>query len=115
MTIKSTILSRFSDKNTPILSVRFRNDTAKTGEGDNGYISGVVTEGGVAVSRRVFCYYRRTGELIRVVRSDEQGLYRINGLRPSGIYYLTSVDNNDDGIQYNAVTQDLIVASEVAL
>lgn len=111
----STILPSINNRHITRLPIAMRSSTSKAGEGDNGFISGIVTEGGNPVARRVFCYYRKTGELIRTVRSNEQGVYRIDGLRPNSIYYLTSIDNNGDDIQYNAVTQDLIAASEVTL
>lgn len=87
--------------------------TLKNGQGDNGYISGIVTENSLPVSRRVMCYHRLTGVLLATTFSDDDGKYRFNGLVAGVKYFITSLDENDDGVQYNAVTQDLITASEV--
>lgn len=84
------------------------------GQGVSGYIQGKVTENGIGVARRVMCYRRRTGILLYKTISDENGDYRIDGLIAGLKYYVTSIDENNDGTQYNAVTQDLITASEVA-
>lgn len=83
------------------------------GQGATGYIKGKVTENNIGVSRRVMCYRRRTGVLLYKTMSDENGDYYIGGLIAGLRYFVTSIDENEDGIQYNAVTQDLIVASEV--
>lgn len=78
-----------------------------------GFIEGRVTELGIPVVRRVICYHRRTGVQVGSTYSNANGYYRIDGLIPNAKYYVTSIDNNSDGIQYNAVTQDLISASGV--
>ena len=83
------------------------------GEGADGRIVGVVTENGIAVSRRVMCYHRKSGALVRTVISGTDGSYELNGLVAGVKYFVTSVDENNDAVQYNAVTQDLITASEV--
>lgn len=81
--------------------------------GDDGYIKGIVTEGANPVVRRVMCYHRRTGALIDSTLSDSNGNYRFDNLIAGIKYFVTSVDENKDAVQYNAVTQDLITASEV--
>lgn len=83
------------------------------GQGTNGYIKGKVTENNIGVSRRVMCYRRRTGVLLYKTMSDENGDYYIGGLIAGLKYFVTSIDENEDSMQYNAVTQDLITASEV--
>ena len=88
------------------------NTQSAAGKGANGYISGIVTELGVVVSRRVNCYHRMSGILVSSVWSDNNGKYRFDGLIAGVKYYVTSLDSNDDAVQYNAVTQDLITASE---
>lgn len=87
--------------------------TLKNGQGDDGYISGIVTENSLPVSRRVMCYHRLTGIWLATTSSGDDGVYRFDGLVAGVKYFITSLDEADDGIQYNAVTQDLIVASEV--
>ena len=81
--------------------------------GSDGYIKGIVTEGTNPVARRVMCYHRRTGVLINTTLSDSAGGYRFDNLIAGVKYFVTSVDENNDAVQYNAVTQDLITASEV--
>lgn len=78
-----------------------------------GFISGVVTEQNVPVSRRVMCFHRKSARLISITYSGEDGRYTFKNLVPASEYFITSIDDNNDGIQYNAVTQDLIIASEV--
>lgn len=95
------------------LPVSYLGASRKAGQGDDGYIVGKVTEQGVPVSRRVMCYHRVSGVLVRTVRSDTSGDYRIDGLLKNTRYYITSIDEIGTDIQYNAVTQDLITASEV--
>lgn len=88
-------------------------NTLKAGQGNNGYITGIVTELSLPVIRRVMCYHRQTGLLLATDWSKDDGSYRFDGLIAGAKYFITSVDNNNDAVQYNAVTQDLIVASEV--
>lgn len=83
------------------------------GQGNNGYIKGKVTEQSLPVVRRVMCYHRTSKSLVNVVWSDVSGNYFIDGLIAGSKYYVTSIDDNSDSTQYNAVTQDLITASEV--
>ena len=63
--------------------------------------------------RRVMCYHRLTGALLATTISSADGSYRFDDLIAGVKYFITSVDENNDGVQYNAVTQDLITASEV--
>lgn len=95
------------------LPAGLRGDNIKNGQGDTGYIKGKTTEKGVPVSRRVMCYHRLTGELVASTWSELDGSYQLNGLVSNVAYFVTSIDENNDSVQYNAVTQDLIVASEV--
>lgn len=105
----SVILKKLSVFKAPIkLRVYIRN-----GEGINGFIEGVVTERSIPVSRKVCCYHRLSNELLSIVRSSDSGRYRFDGLIAGSKYYITSLDEDEDGAQYNAVTQDLITASEV--
>lgn len=92
------------------MSVR---ESAVSGTGDSGYITGIVTENNVGVARRVMCYHRRSGILVSIVLSGIDGKYRFDNLIAGVQYFITSLDENGDAVQYNAVTQDLITASEV--
>lgn len=83
------------------------------GQGADGYIANKVLEDGVPVSRRVMCYHRKSGILVNSTWSDSNGDYRIDSLIAGVTYYLTALDENGDEEQYNAVTQDLIVASRL--
>ena len=96
------------------LPVALRGDKIKNGQGDNGYIVGVVTELSLPVVRRVMCYHRLTGALLATTISSADGSYRFDDLIAGVKYYVTSVDESKGAVQYNAVTQDLITASEVA-
>ena len=93
-------------KNAILLSAL--NNTRKTG-----FISGQTTEGGIAVSARVMCYHRMSGRLVDTTYSNDNGYYRFMGLIAGVKYYVTSLDENNNSTRYNAVTQDLITASEV--
>lgn len=88
-------------------------NNTNAGQGDTGYIKGIVTENKAPVSRRVMCYHRLSGELVNSVWSKSDGGYYIDGLIAGVTYFVTSVDESGDGVQYNAVTQDLVTASEV--
>lgn len=87
----------------------------KQGEGADGFIAGIVTEKELPVIRRVMCYHRKSGTLLKTTWSDINGHYRFDGLVANLAYFITSVDENVDAVQYNAVTQDLVAASEVIL
>jgi len=84
-----------------------------SGAGSDGFIKGVVTEKGLPVSRRVMCYHRKSGALISSTWSDLNGNYNISGLVAGIRYFVTSIDEDGNEPQYNAVTQDLITASGV--
>ena len=79
----------------------------------NGVIVGTVKEKGSPVSRRVFCYSRKNGVLVASTTSDVNGDYRFSGLALNPDYYVVSLDENGDKVQYNAVIQDLIRAKKV--
>lgn len=79
----------------------------------NGVITGTVKEKGKPVSRRVFCYARNNGVLVSTTTSDVNGDYRFGGLAINPDYYVVSLDENGDKVQYNAVIQDLIRAKKV--
>lgn len=81
------------------------------GAGDTGFIVGKVTEKGLPVARVVRCHHRRTGALIAETISDDSGHYAFNNLVNGVEYYILSVDDSDDGVQYNAVIQDSVLAS----
>lgn len=85
----------------------------KQGRGRYAAISGVIMENNIPVSRRVFCYLRRSGALIGITRSDENGNYQFTDLSLKANYYIVSLDENGDAQQYNAVVQDLITPNEV--
>lgn len=93
------------------LSKKLRSSVNLDGQGDNGYIEGVVTEEGIAVSRRVMCYSRRTGILVGTTYSKPNGEYRFDNLVSGLKYFITSIDEDNSSVQYSAVTQDLIAAS----
>lgn len=108
----TTSLRKIRPINIPAI---LRGDYIKNGQGDRGYITGIITEQSLPVSRRVFCYHRLTGMLVADELSMADGSYRFDGLVAGVKYYITSIDENNDGIQHNAVTQDLVIASEVAV
>lgn len=87
----------------------------RSGQGDTGYIASMVLEDGAPVARRVFCYHRATGQLSGSTWSNENGEYRIDGLIAGVIYFLTSLDEEEDLYQFNAVSQDLIAAKPLDL
>ena len=80
---------------------------------DNGTIIGTVKEKGKPVPRRVFCYERKNGTLAATTISDANGDYEFKGLALNPDYYVVSIDENGDKVQYNAVIQDLIRAKKV--
>lgn len=82
-----------------------------TGRGRGGYIAGRVFEKEIPVARRVMCYHRRTGSLVNSTYSDDDGNYYFDDLEPNTNYFVISLDENNDAVQYNAVVQDLIAAS----
>ena len=80
---------------------------------ENGIITGTVKEKGAPVSRRVFCYERKNGTLAATTTSDADGNYQFRTLALNPDYYVVSLDENGDKVQYNAVIQDLIRAKKV--
>ncbi|AAZ18873.1 hypothetical protein Psyc_1020 [Psychrobacter arcticus 273-4] len=76
-------------------------------------IVGTVKESGLPVSRRVFCYLRENGSLVATTTSNASGEYQFDGLALNPDYYIVSLDENGDTVQYNAVIQDLIRATKV--
>lgn len=74
----------------------------------NGSITGRVLENGLPVSRRVMLYERATGVYAGQMRSDSNGYYTFKRTRESLTYFIVSVDDSNDGVQYNLVGQDLI-------
>ncbi len=97
------------------LPVYLQGNNANTGQGDTGYITGIITEKEIPVSRRVMCYHRLTGDLVGKTWSGIDGSYTFTDLIADVEYFVTSIDENVDAVQYNAVTQDLVAASEVIL
>lgn len=76
----------------------------------DGKIIGQVLENKKPVVRRVFCYHRRTGELVASTISDDNGYYELNNLIKGVEYYLVSIDEENDGTHYNLTGQDLVIA-----
>ena len=74
----------------------------------NGSITGRVLENGIPVLRRVMLYERKTGAYAGQTRSGADGFYTFKHTNENLIYFVVSVDDNNDGIQYNLVGQDLI-------
>lgn len=74
----------------------------------NGSITGRVLENGLPVSRRVMLYERQTGLYAGQTRSNKDGNYKFKRTNESLTYFIVSVDDNNDGVQYNLVGQDLI-------
>ena len=73
-----------------------------------GSISGRVLENGLPVSRRVMLYERNTGIYAGQTRSGVDGNYTFKRTNETMTYFIVSVDDNNDGVQYNLVGQDLI-------
>lgn len=81
------------------------------GQGDYGFIEGLVKQEGVGVPRRVLCYHRRSGLLVGTTYSSISGEYRFDNLISGMEYIVTSIDEDGVSPKYNAVTQDSVVAS----
>lgn len=111
--IFSSNRSHLIPKKKPSLNVIARPNLAAIS--DNGVIVGTVKEKGAPVSRRVFCYLRKNGSLAATAISNINGEYRFNGLALNPDYYVVSLDENGDKVQYNAVIQDLIRAKKVTV
>lgn len=73
-----------------------------------GSITGRVLENGIPVVRRVMLYERTTGVYAGQTRSDSSGNYTFKRTNEALVYFVVSVDDNNDGVQYNLVGQDLI-------
>lgn len=73
-----------------------------------GVITGRVYKKDIPVVRRVFCYERSTSQLVGSTVSNENGDYEFHNLPLNKFYYLVTIEKNNDGIQFNAVIQDLI-------
>ena len=82
------------------------------GEGENGFIEGKVLEKGLPVSRRVMCYHRRTGVLIKQTRSNGNGYFRFDGLASGIKVFITSVDDTGGSTMHKAVTGDFITVAD---
>lgn len=74
----------------------------------SGSITGRVLENGLPVSRRVMLYERQTGIYAGQTRSDSDGNYTFKSTNETMTYFIVSVDDANDGVQYNLVGQDLI-------
>lgn len=74
----------------------------------NGSISGKVLENGLPVSRRVMLYERKNGAYAGQTRSGVDGNYTFKRTNESLLYFVVSIDDSNDGVQYNLVGQDLI-------
>lgn len=77
---------------------------------DGGQIVGQVLENNKPVARRVFCYHRHTGELVATTTSGDDGFYQFDNLVKGMVYYLVSIDEENDGTHYNLTGQDLVIA-----
>lgn len=73
-----------------------------------GIIVGRVYKKDVPVVRRVLCYERSTSQLVGSTVSNDNGDYEFHNLPLNKFYYLVTIEKNNDGIQFNAVIQDLI-------
>lgn len=73
-----------------------------------GSITGRVLENGLPVSRRVMLYDRKTGAYAGQTRSDSDGNYSFKRTNERGLYFVVSIDDHNDGVQYNLRGQDLI-------
>lgn len=76
--------------------------------GGNGSITGRVLENGVPVSRRVMLYDRSTGAYAGQTRSDSEGSYIFKRTNELAVYFVVSIDDNNNGVQFNLKGQDLI-------
>ena len=92
-----------------------RREVTYLGQGVTGFIEGLVTEKNIPVSRRVMVYHRLSGRLSAQSVSGVDGKYKVFGLVAGVSYFVTSVDRSGDEVVYNAVTKDLITASEVVV
>lgn len=107
----SAFRSRVLPKKTTVINLGTKTNIKPLST--NGIINGTVKEKGVPVSRRVFCYSRDNGVLVASTTSDANGAYQLSGLALNPDYYVVSLDENGDKVQYNAVIQDLIRAKKV--
>lgn len=73
-----------------------------------GVIVGRVYRKDTPVVRRVLCYERSSSQLVGDTISNENGDYGFYNLPMDKFYYLVTIEKNNDGIQFNAVIQDLI-------
>lgn len=71
-------------------------------------ITGQVLENNTPVSRRVLLYERCSGQLIAQTYSDTNGHYRFDNINEQATFFVVSLDEYKDGIDYNLVGQDLI-------
>lgn len=107
-----TLMPKIYELNVKMLSRG--NSTSRSSAFDNrpmaggGSISGRVLENGLPVSRRVMLYVRETGAYAGQGRSDSNGNYTFPRTNKDLTYFIVSVDDNNDGTQYNLVGQDLI-------
>lgn len=109
----SYVFTAFASKApTPVFVAASVGAGGSVGDNDirigNGSISGRVLENGLPVSRRVMLYDRRTGAYAGQTRSDRDGHYTFKRTNEALIYFIVSIDDNNDGVQYNLVGQDLI-------
>lgn len=114
-TVKLTHLSRSIFASSKVASLRLphitNTEVARDGQGQGGVIKGRTLEKGLPVSRRVMCYHRRTGNLIMKTWSDKDGYFIFDNLEPNIELYITSIDNNGNVLNHEAVTQDLLTAN----
>lgn len=101
-------LTRGADTKTRVSHVNAR-DAKLQGVTDAGSFSGSVQEAGVPVPNCVVrCYERKSGLLIREVRTNAAGMFSIpNVQRGSSDHYVIALDP-DGGAVYNALIFDRV-------
>ena len=82
--------------------------TTPTVQKGSGSISGVVTEKGVPVSRRVMLYERVSGTLFGQTQSNSTGHFTFDKTKEDLTYFAISLDETQDEIQYNLAGKDLL-------
>lgn len=95
-------------KKAQIVAIDGAKNTSNSLRSGNGSISGRVTENGLPVSRRVMLYERMTGSYAAQVISGQDGKYVFENTNEEATYFIVSIDDNNDGVQFNLSGQDLI-------
>lgn len=82
--------------------------TMPTVQRGGGSISGIVTEVGVPVSRRVMLYERVSGLFFGQTQSSVTGEFIFENTKEDLTYFAVSLDENQEDTQYNLTGQDLL-------